>query len=61
MRRSATVLVALGIAIGLIQITSLAVMLFDVGPLALAVFLKIALYASIVAFVLLGLRWVRRA
>ncbi len=61
MRRSTKMLFALGVAIGVIQITSLAVMLFDVGPLALAVGLKVALYASIAAFVVLGLRMVRRA
>jgi len=61
MRRTTKILVVLGVAIGVIQITSLAVMLFDVGPLALAVGLKVVLYASIAAFVVLGFRIVRSA
>jgi hypothetical protein len=61
MKRSANILLALGIAIGAIQITSLGVMLYDVGPWILAAGLKVALYATIAAFVVLGLRMVRRA
>jgi len=61
MNRSTKTLLLIGIAIGVIQLTSLTVMLFDIGPVALAVALKVALYTAVATFVVVGLRSVRRA
>ncbi len=61
MKRSTQVLLALGFAIAILQVTSIGFMLFDIAPMPVVVGLKAALSGCIAAFVVMGARRVRGA